>query len=282
MNDWWSFVSTQAGVLVPLAVSAITVLSTVTVQVLRGFTAPNIGFYRRSHGLVTLFLIRNLSSVHYRKALTVRVTAKAGTLRSVIVEAGPWTPSKINSPEGPNGIAGSDGIEHIDITFNEVPSDGVFIIRAKVTGGIVRLEESDRSALKLKHGVLERPLRPFTPLRALWYFSGRWFIGFAVFFVLFVVSVWVGPDRMTIGGWALVAIGFVISFLGFVLVVSYRGKPTIAGFNSGAIGYVLLNTPKDNELGAAWNYKPTTPAPSPPNAAGLVALPVAEGAKALP
>lgn len=279
MTDWLSFVTAKTGLWLPAAISGATFLLTVLAQVLQGYTAPHIGHYRRNHGLITTFLIRNLNAVHYRKSLTVRVTAKDGVLESVVVQAGPWTPRTLPTPQStPAG-------EYLDVRFSEVPSDGVFVIRTRVSDGVVRLEAcdpdpADRGALKLKRDAFERPLPAFTPGRAFLHFLPRWLIGFILFSVIFVGSVWAGPDRMTVGDWSIFLLALVVAVLGFLLVVSYRGKSTIAGFDSGAISYQLVNHPQPTELGVSWRrpsllagtprietLPPPLPRPRPPDPA---------------
>ena len=248
MNDWLSFATAKVGLLLPVAVSAMTFVVAVFGQIFKGYTAPNIGYYRRNHGLTTMFLLRNLNAVHYRKSLSVRITAKDGVLESVVVQGGPWTPSQL--PAETHKTASG---EYLDVTFSEVPSDAVFIIRTHVSGGVVRLDRSPDSALKLRRGALDAPIPVFTLARAVLYFLPRWSIGIGTFFALFVGSVWLGPDRMTVGDWTICALAIVVSVLGFLLVVQYRGKSTIAGFDSGMLGDQLLNESRATALSARWH-----------------------------
>jgi len=247
MSDWLSFATTRVGIVLPAVISVGTFVVTVLAQILKGYTAPNIGYYRRNHGLTTMFLLRNLNAVHYRKSLTVRITAKDGVLESVIVQGGPWTPSQLPAETHKTATG-----EYLDVSFGEVPSDAVFIIRTHVSGGVVRLERSPDSRLKLRRGALDTPIPVFTLGRALGYFLPRWLIGMIIFVALFVGSVAAGPDRMTVGDWTICVLAAVVSVLGFLLVVQYRGKATIAGFDSGMLGDRLFNEPQPTALSAQW------------------------------
>lgn len=195
-------------------------------QVVRNYTLPNIGYYKRRHGHEYTFFVRNLDSVEYRKPLKLSVSGK--DLQYVSVQAGPWctAPLKATTTESRTTVT---------VVFDAVPEDAVFIIRSQAPMGDVSLAIDPSSALVSRHS-FETELPAFRGIAH--YYMSRYVIGVFVFLTVFLGSIILTDPRryhaIDVGDITVVLLALVVSVLAFALVVPYRGKRTIGGYESGA------------------------------------------------
>jgi len=196
-------------------------------QVLRRYTLPNIGYYKRRHGCEFTFFVRNLDSVEYRKPLILRVAGHG--LKYVSVQAGPWC---VRPP-----VKELTSLEDtVKVIFRAVPEDAVFIIRAQAQAGDVTLRIHPDSPVVSRHS-FETQLAAFRPSGIVRYYFSRYVLGLAVFLIVALGSIVLtdprGLDAIDVGDLTVAAMAIVVSVLAFLLVVPYKGKRTIGGYESG-------------------------------------------------
>jgi hypothetical protein len=201
-----------------LIAAAIALAVDVVFQRLFRYTFPNIGYYKRSDGRDITFFIRNLDSVEYTRKLIVTVSGRE--LAYVTVEAGPWCDA-----------VELDAHDTVKVTFTTVPEDGVFIIRARAAGD-VRLGGHKDSELQVRDE-WKAELKPFTFRTILKYYAPRYVLGLAVFGFVFIGSIYIRGGTPDVGDWTLAVLGMLVSILAFLLVVPYKGKRTVGGYESG-------------------------------------------------
>lgn len=240
-----SFVATLSETLTPLAFAGIAFLLTAILQILRKYTLPNIGFYHRKHGQHETFLIRNLDSTHHNKPLSVIIDGQQ--LEYVVVQAGPWCESTLAGRSPP-----------LRIDFSAVPEDAVFIIRARARLGEVHLRLHEESILKSRHS-FDSPIESFTIGRRITYYALRYAFGLLMFFIVFIGSIWFrgmrnaaagipGIDPVTTGDISVCVLGCVVSLLAFFLVVPFKGKRTLGGYD----GAPIEHGQPGRALGVCW------------------------------
>jgi hypothetical protein len=218
--DIWS---TFATTLTSVAVAGLVVVAEALLQIVLRYSLPDIGYYRRKHGRDITYFIRNLDAVAYDRSLIVRVTGHE--LVYVTVEAGPYCVQKPERETIPN-------TEAIKIVFSAVPEDAVFIVRARAAGGDVRLCLHPDSELKSRRR-FDAEIPPFLLKTILKYYLSRFTAGLAGFVVVFLGSIFVRGGLPNVSDYTICALAFIVACLSFFLVVPYKGKRTIGGYESG-------------------------------------------------
>lgn len=219
LEIWSTFTATLTSV----AVAGVVVLVEAVLQIVLRYSLPDVGYYRRTHGRDVTFFIRNLDAVEYRRRLVVRVWGHG--LVYVTVEAGPYAVEKPEFEALPTSHA-------VKIAFTAVPEDAVFIVRARAAQGDVRMSLHPESELKSRRS-FDDEIPPFTLATILKYYLSRFLAGLAGFVVVFIGSIVVRGGTPSIADFMICALALVVAVLAFFLVVPYKGKRTIGGYESG-------------------------------------------------
>lgn len=219
LDIWSTFTTTLTSV----AVAGLVVVAEALLQIVLRYSLPDIGYYRRKHGRDVTYFIRNLDAVAYDRSLIVRITGH--DLVYVTVEAGPYCVQKPAREAVPN-------TEAVKIVFSSVPEDAVFIVRARAGGGDVRLSLHPDSELKSRRR-FDDEIPPFLLKTILKYYLSRFTAGLAGFVVVFLGSIFVRGGMPNVSDYTICALAFIVGCLSFFLVVPYKGKRTIGGYESG-------------------------------------------------
>jgi hypothetical protein len=151
----------------------------------------------------------------------------------------------------------------VKIVFTAVPEDAVFIVRARASQGDVRMSLHPDSEIRSRRS-FEDEIAPFTVRTILKYYLSRFTAGLAGFVVVFIGSILVRHGAPSVNDYTICAAALIAACLSFFLVVPYKGKRTIGGYESGlSIG---LCWPDEDAVIRALDenlYMPDEPPPRP-------------------
>jgi hypothetical protein len=216
---WQTFATTLTSV----AVAGLVVIAEALLQIILRYSLPDVGYYRRTHGRDVTFFVRNLDAVEHRRRLIVRVSGHG--LIYVTVEGGPWC---VQKPVAET-VAGNDAVK---IVFSAVPEDAVFIVRARASQGDVRMSLHPDSEIRSRRS-FDEEIAPFTMRTIMKYYLSRFTAGLAGFLVVFIGSIYLRTSAPTVSDYTICAVALIVACLAFFLVVPYKGKRTIGGYESG-------------------------------------------------
>jgi hypothetical protein len=219
LEIWQTFTTTLTSV----AVAGLVVVAEALLQIILRYSLPDVGYYRRTHGRDVTFFVRNLDATDYRRRLIVRVSGHG--LVYVTVEAGPWC---VQKPVYENLSSG----DSVKIVFTAVPEDAVFIVRARASQGDVRMALHPESEIKSRRS-FDEEIPAFTFKTILKYYLSRFTAGLVGFVVVFIGSIFVRRGTPDVSDFTICALAFIVACLSFFLVVPYKGKRTIGGYESG-------------------------------------------------